>query len=180
MQLVISKEQIIGLTRKKSIRYISIDKRFEDSGSARNLGVDGTTPVDYFLGPAAGEVWACSYLSLLLVDPGTMTEGVFGGLVSGLTNGLELLSDINGAERRHTNLKDNADLLQCFSGGISGMSTIPGNTGFLNTEDFTAGRMSLDDMILIGDNGDKLIARVRDNLSLVQFLGITLHAYLFI
>ncbi len=177
MQIGLTRQELLGLSGRANLRYIPIDQRFNDSG-VKNLGINGSvTPVDYSIGPTAGEIWIVSYATLLLIDPGTMTDSVFGSLASPLTNGLQILSTIDTVERQSTNLFDNRDVIQCFNGGIAGQSSPAGNTGFLETEDYSTGRMCLDDMILIGDQGDKLITRVRDDLSTIQFLGLSVHAY---
>ncbi len=160
----------------RDVRYQ--DLRFRETGGSKLMSVDGSsTPVDFTLGPSAGELWIVDYLTLLMVDPGDMNPQVFGGFVAALSTGLQVIESINGSENICTTIEDNADLAQCFFGGIPGVGGIPGaDDGFLNSPDKALGRMPFEYPITLdGDESDKLILRVNDDLLLIQYLAGSAH-----
>jgi len=167
-----------------SRRYHHIDVRFKN-GAAVDMNVDGTVPKEFISGPVPGEIWIVDYITLIVLDAGDMLPTNFGSL-AGLANGLQVFSNMAPllplgplVERQSTNLKDNLDILQCFAGSKPGSSGIgPVDDGFLNTVDYISGRLSYDggEFVLIGDNGDHLGFRVRDDLSGIDNMRASLHA----
>lgn len=155
------------------------DVRFRESGGSKAMSVNGSvTPVDFFIQPPSGELWIVDYVTLLLIDPGTMSAAVFGSLVGALANGLELIEKVNSVESIYTNVQDNADLAQCFFGGtLSGVSPSGGaDLGFLDTVDKVTGRMCFDGKVTLdGDDNDQLILRVNDDLLLIQSMQASAH-----
>lgn len=153
------------------------DLRFRESGGAKNMNVDGSsTPVDFFLGPPSGEIWQIKYLTLLLIDPGVMAHNVFGSLVAGLANGVELLEKINSVENIYTLLEDNADIAQCFFGGNTSQGLGGADPGFLDEIDQVTGRMTFEvPPILDGDDGDQMIIRINDDLQLLTIMAGSAH-----
>ena len=154
------------------------DMRFKEPGDSALMSVNGSgTPVDFKVAPAAGDIFQVSYITLLLLDAGTMGPSVFGSLGAGLTNGLELHAQINGQAHVFTNLKDNGDLFQCFFGGQSGVLSSPAaDAGFLDTVDKAGGRMVFDyPVTLDGDKGDFISMKVQDDLLAIDFLKMSAH-----
>lgn len=160
----------------RDVRYL--DRRFREPGNSKLMSVDGSsTPVDFSLGPGSGELWIVDYLTLLLIDSGNMDPGVFGGTVAALTNGLEVIESINSVESIYTTIEDNADIAQCFFGGVPAPGSVAGaDPGFLNNVDKGIGRMPFGYPITLdGDEGDKLIIRVNDNLIGIDYLAASAH-----
>lgn len=148
------------------------DLRFRNSGSSKEMNINGSGgAVDFFLGPPAGEVWYVDYLTLMIIDPGDMNFNVFGGLVAALANGVELIEKIGGVENIYTTLEDNSDIAQCFFGGTLTSAGPAGSVdlGFLNEVDKALGRMAFDRPITLdGDDDDRMIIRINDDLLLLQ------------
>lgn len=169
----------VHLSGMPSRDYRYRDIRFKESGGSKAMNVNGSSvAVDFFIQPPTGELWIVDYITLLVIDPGTMAEGVFASLVAGLTNGLDIVEKVNSVESVYTNVKDNADLAQCFFGGIlSGVGSAGAiDFGFLNEVDKVIGRMTFDGKIVLdGTDNDQLIGRVRDDLLLVQTMSMTAH-----
>lgn len=155
------------------------DVRFEESGGSKAMNINGSgASVDFFIQPPTGELWIVDYATLLLIDPGDMSVSVFGSLVAGLTNGIDMIEKINSVENVYTNILDNADLAQCFFGGILSGAGPAGavDFGFLDEVDKVIGRMSFDGKIVLdGNDNDQLIIRIRDDLLLIQSLTATAH-----
>jgi len=161
-----------------SREYRYRDIRFRTVGSAKEMAVDGSvTPVDFFIQPPSDELWYIEYITLLILDPGVMAANVFGSLVAALSTGLEIIEKIKSVESIYTTIEDNADLAQCFFGGSTSSSPVgPTDAGFLDTVDRAVGRMPFHGIVsLDGADSDQFIARVNDDLLLVQSLMISAH-----
>lgn len=129
-----------------------------------NLGVDGSvTPVNFEAGPSAGNTWYIYRMGLTLIDPGQNDHNRFGAILGGITNGLQIIQRVNAADHEFTNLKQNIDIANIFTAGghLSGI-----NVGFINDANFFSGNAEfVQPLKLDGDNGDKIIAKVRDDLT---------------
>ena len=132
------------------------------NGTNDAMDVNGViTPVDFIIGPPSGEIWHAIYMGLVIEDTGTLDPTDFGALPT-LTNGFQILQDIDSTEKEIANLKRNYGISFMFTSG-NNFAGVP--AGFLNTGNLFSGLSKLSpEIILNGDNGDKLIARVRDNL----------------
>ncbi len=154
------------------------DPRFLN-GADKNMNVLGTlgTPVDFVLGPAPGEIWFVEYITLLLIDPGDMDFNIFGGFVTALTNGFQVLEKVEDDEKIYTTIMDNSDLAQCFFGGNPRLKPSGAtDNGFLNEVDIVTGRMEFGaNIVLDGNDVDQMIFRVRDDLQAITFLGASAH-----
>lgn len=135
------------------------------------------SPVDFEWGPEADQVMIVSSISTLLLDEGTMAANVFGSLATPLTNGVEILTRINGVERRIAILVDNVCLALCFFNGNMGIGGGAGLDGFLDTNDVASSqRPASYPITLNGNNGDKIIARVQDDLTDVDIFRMQVNA----
>jgi len=154
------------------------DIRFREPGGSKEMAVDGSVAaVDFFIQPAGGELWIIDYVTLLLIDAGDMNANVFGALGAALGTGLQLIERINGAESIYSTIQDNADLAQFFFGGTSTIGAGGGvDAGFLNTVDKALGRITFDGKITLdGDDNDRLIIRVNDDLTGIDTLMTSVH-----
>lgn len=154
------------------------DIRFKTGGGSKAMNVNGSGgAIDFFIQPPAGELWFVDYITLLLIDPGVMGAGVFGSLVAALGSGLDIIEKINTVESVYTNLQDNADLAQCFFGGVPTPGGVAGaDDGFLDEVDKAIGRMVFDGKVTLdGADNDQLIGRVNDDLLLIQTMSMTAH-----
>lgn len=165
-----------------SRQYRYQDKRFREAGSSKLIGgTDGSSAdIDFMLAPPAGQLWIVDYITLLMIDPGNMEPTDFGSLGAPLGNGLQVVEKINSVESVYTTIEDNADLAQCFFGGIPTPGGVVGaDPGFLNSIDKALGRMPFDMPITLdGNDGDMLIIRNRDNLTAIQFMAASAHVKL--
>lgn len=154
------------------------DLRFREPGGSKEMSVDGSgTPVDFVMQPPPGELWIVEYITFLLIDPGNMIAGNFGALGAPLTTGVQLLEVINSSESIYTTLKDNADVAQCFFGGVPATGGVAGaDPGFLNEVDKAIGRYPMDGKVTLdGDDNDQLIFRINDDLLLIQLMQTSAH-----
>ena len=79
---------------RPNIRIVPVHEHLEKAGSD-DMAVDGsTTPQDFVATPATGETWYITQVAIYLEDPGLMSSTNFGA-ISALTNGLELIMDVN-------------------------------------------------------------------------------------
>lgn len=107
-------------------------------------------------------------ISLVLVDPGIMSPENFGSIPA-LTDGLLIKTVVNGIESEITSLKDNLDILTCFTGG-QGQSGLPGagaDFGLFDTADWIGGTMHFPLPLRLEPN-DRLFFEVCDDLTGVQ------------
>lgn len=172
----VNERHISGMP-SRNFRYQ--DVRLKESGGSKLMNVDGSgAPVDFFIQPPVGELWIVPYVTLLIIDPGDMGPEVFGSFGAALTNGLKLIEEVNSVESVYTTLVDNADLVQCFFGaGLSGIAAgLGADAGFLNSVDKALGRMEFSTPIILnGDDNDKLLLRVADDLLLIEYMAASAH-----
>jgi hypothetical protein len=149
--------------------------RLLDIGGGKDMTVNGAgDPVDYTAGPPGGEVWYVTELGLLISDTGTLDITDFGAIPGALLNGLQILFDINSTGYEYVDLHDNCEISLTF--GHSGPPQFP--TGWLDTRDVYFGFAKLNQPVrLIGDDGDLIIGRVRDNLTGLTALAVSFKAY---
>ena len=145
---------------------------FLDSGGSKVMSINGA-PTDFFIAPPTTEIWFVEHITLVLIHTGDMDFNVFAALGTALTTGLEIIVSYDGNEKTITNLKDNIDISQCFFGGITNsQSGAPTDPGFLNNFDTVTGRMEFKaNIVLDGSENDKMIFRISDNLSTLDFMG---------
>lgn len=136
------------------------------------MSVDGSgAPVDFEWGPGAGEIVTVNSIGGVLIDEGVMAPNVFGSLLAALPNGILVLSKIDGIERQIALIVDNVCFALCFFDGNLGFAGGAGLDGFFDTNDAASSKRSFPyPLTLNGDNGDKIIARVQDDLSTVDVL----------
>jgi len=143
----------------------------ENSGST-DFTVDGSVEnVTFKWSPGDGEVWTIESITLFLLDPGTMTDSVFGALGSALTNGLTMKIKRDSTDNLVRVMKDNSCVLMSF-----GHDVIVGNsaTGFLESNDYFKGSfIPKSEMRLVGDTSDNVKIIVKDDLTGIQRLRAT-------
>lgn len=150
---------IVNQTPGTSLRY---DIRTAANGGNENMNGNGSvTPIDYKISVPAGEIWYLDSLSFLIIDGGSTTPTNFGALPT-LTNGCQLIFKIDGNENIVHTLKTNIDLTLVFQGGGGS----PSGSSWLESVDSYYGNLAMNSQVtLIGDDGDEIIFRVRDNLT---------------
>lgn len=139
------------------------------NGGSPDMDVNGTSgsPIEFTSGPGAGEVWYLEQLSFLIHHPGSMDSTDYGSIAGGLTNGFQVVFDLNSTETTFVNLKNNVEITNTMS-GITG-STGDESFGWLDDDDWFSGHIDFNTPIkFIGDDGDQIIGRVRDSLSILQ------------
>ena len=140
------------------------------NGSSPDMGVNGSSTTQTFeAGPAGSEVWYLERLSFLIHDPGSMDSQDFGSISGNLSNGLQVAFDLNGSETEFTNMTNNTHISQTFTGlaGVSGEDS----SGWLDDDDWFSGYLHLHIPIeMRGADSDKVLARVRDNITALREL----------
>jgi hypothetical protein len=143
------------------------------NGSSADMKVNGSvTPVNFSFSPAANEVWYLSALSILLNDNGTNSPNKFGDLAA-LTNGLQIQVNSKSVALDIANMKDNIDLSTFFMSNRA----VSGTTGVFESADVFIGAMLFQPEMILSGTSDYIRARVRDNLSTVDYLRITAHLW---
>lgn len=143
------------------------------NGAAFNMNVNGSvTPAVFSFSPASNETWYLSGLSIFMNDNGTTTPGKFGDLAA-LTNGLQIQVNSKGVAQDLANMQDNIDLSTFFF--ENRLAT--GTSGIFESADVFIGSMTFKPEIILSGTSDYIRARVRDNLSTVDFLRITAHLW---
>lgn len=142
----------------------------ENSSNSKEMDIDGsTTTVDYFFEPGAGETWYIDSITMLIQDPGSMDVLDFGAISSGLTNGTQVIYKRSSTENVITNMQDNGDIAMCFRGQIVSTGG-DGGAGFLDDVDTYLATMKLDIPIkLVGDDNDRILFRIRDDVTTLSF-----------
>ena len=145
---------------------------FLDNGGSKDMSVNGA-PTDFFIAPPSDEIWFVEHITFILIHSGDMDFNVFAALIGPLATGLEIITKYDTIEEIITILKDNVDISQCFFGGLTNsQSGAPTDPGFLNNFDMVTGRMEFRaNIVLDGSENDRLIFRVNDNLSTLDFMG---------
>ena len=76
------------------------------------------------------------------------------------------------------NLKNNADITTCFIDSNTFGTSGEDGVGWIDDEDSFAGNFKLPTPITLdGDNSDKIIVRVRDNLNAIQRLKVSIRSW---
>ena len=146
-----------------------------ENGGSDDMTVNGSgTPVDFVDGPPAGQVWYMTGVQLVLIDPGTMDPDDFGS-IGGLTNGFGFVVEVNSTEYDVNFIFNNKDLATELPDRHIFTSI---DSGFFTEDDVFIGGMIFNPPIkLDGDNGDQMIARVRDNLTGISHLEVAMQAW---
>ena len=133
-----------------------------ENGGSRSMTVDGSvTPVEFMIGPPAGEIWYIFELGVEISDQGNNTITSFGAINAGLTNGLDIEQHVDSVDYLFVNLKTNLDIVSVFSDhSFRGQAN-----SFLNSTNFYAGKVELRQAVtLVGDDGDEIRFIVNDDL----------------
>lgn len=98
-----------GIDPRPKIRLIDFGKMFLN-GSNASMDINGSsTPQEFSTGPTGSEVWYCYGVSVFLCDSGSTDYDEFGA-VSTLSNGVQLLADLNSTQYELGNFKRNDEL----------------------------------------------------------------------
>jgi hypothetical protein len=129
-------------------------------------------PVDYWVGPPAGERWGIGMIQITISDNASFGQTDFGGIAAGLTNGCQLLytSTATGVVDLYgLPVKRNYEWLH-LPAGVE-LTTFAGTAQTLSVQ-FNSYIQSGQYLILDGDLGERLMLRARDDLSsLVSMTG---------
>lgn len=150
-------------------QVVHLDKNLLN-GSSSSMAVNGSsTTVDFENGPPAGQIWFITHICIFITDAGTLDVGDFGGIAGSLTNGVQIIQEISSTEYELANMVNNHELSRSFSehpftpvatGGEGG------EDGWFDTIKVFMGTKFLNPVVkLTGDNSDKIICRIRDNLT---------------
>lgn len=145
------------------------------NGSSSDMAVNGsTTNVTFDAGPGAGIIWYIFEIGFSIDDSGNNTLGSFGAIATGLTNGLTINQVINSTTYEFTVIKNNLDIVETFTDHyIRGVAN-----SFLNSTNFFSGKVELREPVtLVGDDGDTIDTIVKDNLTGVNVLEMTIEGY---
>ena len=142
------------------------------SGGSKDMTVNGSvTPVVFSAGPPAGQRWYVQNLNFIIQDNGAVKASDFGSQ-AGLTNGVLFEWQINSVDYELINLMDNADSLAVFtqSGWMGGTAS-----GFVTDANYFNGHFPFRTPgTLIGDDGDVFKVTVRDNLSGLARMAVSI------
>jgi hypothetical protein len=142
-----------------------------DSGDSSDMLVDGsTTPVDFEIGPAVGEIWSIRELLLTFTADDFSFDGVSFGPLSALTNGIPIKIIKDSVETTVFTVVQNEDFLR-----VPGRTPLVNNTG---PKDVLGAALAFQGLILDSATGDIVRLTVQDNLTSVKlkFLSATLFA----
>lgn len=133
------------------------------NGGSKALNVNGSsTPVVFTAGPGASEIWYVTQMIIFIQDGGSLDATDYGGIPTGITNGLLLEHSRNSVNHQIGNLQNNIDIAMLFSDA----SFVGTSNGFLNDANLYVGPFKIEpEITLIGSTSDKLRVTVRDNLT---------------
>ncbi len=161
------------------IRRVYLDATLR-AGSSQDMGVDGSSvPVTYLWAPPAGEVWMVDQIRIYIEDPGGANPSGFGAMEDPLANGLQVLWSISAVEYEQSNLADNVDVVMAFQqlttwggGGDDDDESGWFDSGVLVGVSDLVGSVRLD-----GAVADAVLARVRDDLTKIKGLRMSIRAW---
>jgi len=132
------------------------------NGGNKSMDVNGSgTPQVFEAGPSGGEIWYVTRFQMFMADSEIKERNDFGNIGS-LSNGWLLEAEISSTDYQIFNAQTNAELATILRYHYSNK-----DDDNLATDD-PAAVLYLDfnpPMVLVGDNGDKIKATVRDNLN---------------
>jgi len=146
------------------------------NAGSKSMKVDGSvTPVVFSIGPASGITWYVYELQILISDLKVDSRTRFGDISPSLTNGLLCESKVNATSRTIFNLQDNIDTAIAFEYEISTKT----DAALANEDALFVGNLRFNNVIALnGTDGDLIQTTVRDNLTGLDALRITIKAYL--
>jgi len=160
--------------------FIHIDQRLGELGDPDDFSMDvngSTTNVDFYYEVPVGEgpqYW--QYLSIFVADSGSSDTNDFGAINGGLSNGLQLFIRLGGTEYQIGNFKDNVGLSLCFSQHATMTSGTGESSGWFDSSDFFMGTKEFVKVMKL-EEGDRIIMRVRDNLTGLNEMGAVVRLY---
>lgn len=139
-------------------------------------GSDGSAAI-YEWAPDNADTWYMTGLSVILIDPGTMSPTNFGS-ISALTNGIKIEIKQHGITREFALIKNNLEMSLAFA-GIAGNSNSEGvGSGWLNDQDqFRAYVDFSPGMVLRGSHADVVKVTIQDNLNALEHLCMAIHKW---
>jgi hypothetical protein len=145
------------------------------NSSSKDMAVDGSTVnVEFSSGPGTGVIWYINEIGLSIDDNGNNTPSTFGA-ISGLTNGVLIEQQISSTDYEFDNLVTNLDIIAGFTDHfLRGQSN-----AYLNSANFFSGKVELRQAItLVGDDSDIIKALVRDDLTGLNILEMTIEGFM--
>ncbi len=141
------------------------------NGSVFEMNVNGSvSPVLYSYAPAASEIYYLHKICFMLSDGGGNDLQRFGDLTV-VTNGLLLSIRSKGTALDTFNMKDNMDILHAFTRDRSA-------SPLQVAKDLNMGCMYFTPQTMLDNStGDYVRASVRDNLTGLTFLRISVHLW---
>ena len=131
------------------------------NGSSKSMNVNGSvTPVEFSYAPGAGKTEYLESLKFYLSDGGNPSEDLFGAITA-LTNGVKIEIRSKGTTKEYYNLKDNTDV-------VMGFRNLPQVTNFMAEKNIYGFRDFDPPLILKNSNSDFVKVTVRDNLTGIQ------------
>lgn len=145
------------------------------NGGSFDMAVDGSILNKSFTWtPPDNNIWYINKVVLFICDNGTNAPDDFGSITTGgnLTNGLQLIQDVGGTENEIVNLRSNMDLALFFK-----INHNPTNSGFLAANEATICESELIPNIQLNGTSDSFVAKVRDDLTGINFLRAGIITY---
>lgn len=151
--------------------YINVHLR--DNGN-KDLNVNGSiTPVEFSAGPPAGKKWFIARMIIVMED-NSMNWKKFAGISGGLTNGLDIEYSEGGVMKDLLDgepIKTNLDFIeQCYDTEIDSENTDIIRVRWTFSKSGTFLQMN-------NTHADKMLIRVNDNLSSVDYFHVRIQGY---
>ena len=149
--------------------------KFLRNGGSKAMAVNGSvTPVVFSSGPPASKKWFVYELQVLISDLKVDSRLKFGDINGGAPNGVLCESFLSSTAREIFNLNDNSDTAVTFDYEFSSKS----DSALANEDALFVGNLKFQNVIVLdGDNSDVIRTTVRDNLSGLDQLRMTIKAY---
>lgn len=145
----------------------------DGTGDFNAIG-DYTTPDIFYIQPSVGEIMEIDKLLIYILDSGALPGGVYGGLGSALTNGINItVTNARSIDRSIIPglIKANTDLVHLGNGGFSLTNFTGGVDAIVSSIDFTS--ITGSSLILDGDQVHKLEVKLSDS-----FIGLNDHRFI--
>lgn len=163
----------VSISPIPAAEVIQFVKFFSYNGSV-DMTVNGSsTPIDFKVSPQSNETYYIEHMTFGLDDGGTCPPNFYGGL-PGLTNGTQIILKRGGVEYELINLKNNGDIALTFNysvGFFENGKYMAFTNGFMGKFVFVT------NLGLVGESGDEMIIRIRDNLTSLSFQRAALQAW---
>lgn len=161
-------------------KMTSFTENLLNAGS-KIMNVNGSvTPQIFSYSPSGTTTVAILGMTCLFNDEGTTSLTKFGAITV-LTNGLLVESVVDSTTSQITNIKDNSDLCTRFmfnqfgNSAVLSVLSIVTPVGFGNTNNVFIGYLEFRQPLVLNGSSDSIKATVRDNLSGIDLLNISIN-----